>query len=64
MILEYFCSGDQAEFGRCIRELTPLSPAQSAELVRKIMVFAMERTAHECELSLKLLVWIMRNEER
>lgn len=36
MILEYFNSGDQAEFGRCIRELTPLSPAQSAELVRKV----------------------------
>ncbi|CAK9010040.1 unnamed protein product [Durusdinium trenchii] len=63
MILEYFNSGDQAEFGRCIRELTPLSPAQSAELVRKIMVFAMERTGVECELSLKLLVWIIRNEE-
>lgn len=63
MILEYFNSGDQAEFGRCIRELTPLSPAQSAELVRKIMVFAMERTVKECELSLALLVWVIRHEE-
>ncbi|CAL1157467.1 unnamed protein product [Cladocopium goreaui] len=63
MILEYFNSGDQAEFGRCIRELTPLSPAQSAELVRKIIVFAMERTVKECELSLALLVWVIRHEE-
>ncbi|CAJ1366888.1 unnamed protein product [Effrenium voratum] len=63
MILEYFDSGDHEEFGRCIRELTPLSSEQSAELVRKTMVFAMERTAAECELSLKLLIWISRNEE-
>jgi len=63
MILEYFNSGDQAEFGRCIRELTPVSPAQSAELVRKIMVFAMERSVKECELSMALLVWIIRHEE-
>jgi len=63
MILEYFNSGDTAEFGRCIREITPLSPAQSAELVRKIMVFAMERSGNECEMAIVLLVYIVRNEE-
>lgn len=63
MILEYFNSGDTAEFGRCIREITPLTPAQSAELVRKIMVFAMERSGSECEMALTLLVYIARNEE-
>eukprot|EP00931_Biecheleriopsis_adriatica_P094047 TRINITY_DN67750_c0_g1_i1.p1 TRINITY_DN67750_c0_g1~~TRINITY_DN67750_c0_g1_i1.p1 ORF type:complete len:526 (-),score=126.69 TRINITY_DN67750_c0_g1_i1:137-1633(-) len=63
MILEYFNSGDEAEFGRCIRELLPLASEQSAELVRKIMSFAMERTGKECEMALQLLVWISRNEE-
>eukprot|EP00930_Biecheleria_cincta_P072875 TRINITY_DN60217_c0_g1_i1.p1 TRINITY_DN60217_c0_g1~~TRINITY_DN60217_c0_g1_i1.p1 ORF type:complete len:483 (-),score=102.33 TRINITY_DN60217_c0_g1_i1:362-1810(-) len=63
MILEYFNAGDLAEFGRCIRDMSPLEPKQGAELVRKIMVFAMERTGEECEKSLKLLVWIIRNEE-
>lgn len=63
MILEYFNAGDLPEFGRCIRDMSPLEPGQGAELVRKIMTFAMERTGEECEKSLKLLVWIMRNEE-
>lgn len=63
MILEYFNAGDLAEFGRCIRDMSPLEPEQGAELIRKIMVFAMERTGEECEKSLKLLVWIVRNEE-
>merc|ERR1719498_1179131 len=47
-ILEYFNSGDEAEVGRCIRELSPLSTAQSAEIIRKIMVLAMERSGTEC----------------
>lgn len=63
MILEYLNSGDEVEFGRCIRELAPLSPEQSAELIRKIMVFAMERSGSECELALRLLVWLCRHEE-
>merc|ERR1719367_2618867 len=63
MILEYFNSGDEAEFGRCIRELAPLRPEQSAELIRKIMTLAIERSGRECEMALRLLVWLSRNEE-
>lgn len=63
MLLEYFTSGDLEEVGRCVRELTPLGPEHSAELVRKAMVFAMERSGAECEQALALLVWLSRNEE-
>jgi hypothetical protein len=63
MILEYFNSGDEAEVGRCISELSPLSAAQSAEVIRKIMTLAMERSGSECELALKLIVWLCRQEE-
>lgn len=63
MILEYFNSSDEVEFGRCICEIAPLTAEQSAELVRKVMVFAMERSGTECEQAIKLLVWLCRNEE-
>lgn len=63
MILEYFHSGDEEEFGRCIREIAPLTEQQGGELVRKVMVFAMERSGTHCELALKLLVWLTRHEE-
>mmetsp|Transcript_93527 Transcript_93527/g.273868 ORF Transcript_93527/g.273868 Transcript_93527/m.273868 type:complete len:493 (+) Transcript_93527:63-1541(+) len=63
MILEYFNSGDEAEFGRCVRELAPLSQEQSAELIRKVMVLAIERSGSECEMALRLLVWLCRHEE-
>jgi len=63
IIVEYFNSGDEAEVGRCISELSPLSAAQSAEVIRKIMVLAMERSGSECELALKLIVWLCRQEE-
>jgi len=63
MILEYFNSGDAAEFGRCVRDLAPISEDRSAELVCKIMLFAMERTGTECEEALILLVSLSRNEE-
>lgn len=63
MILEYFNSGDQAEFARCVCELAPLSNEQSSELVRKVMLFAMERSGAECELALQLLVHLCRQEE-
>lgn len=63
MILEYFNSGDKEEFGRCTRELAPLQAEQSAELIRKIMVLAMERTGQMCEMALDLLVWLCRHEE-
>jgi len=63
IITEYFNSSDTAEVGRCISELSPLSAAQSAEVIRKIMVLAMERSGSECELALKLIVWLCRQEE-
>jgi len=63
MILEYFDSGDEAEFGRCVRELAPLFPDQSAELIRKVMIFAMERSACDCARALRLLIWLCRHEE-
>jgi len=63
MILEYFNSGDEAEFGRCVRELTPLTDERSAELIRKVMALAMERSGAECEQALKLLVTLCRQEE-
>lgn len=63
MILEYFNSGDEAEFGRCVREMAPLSAEQSSELIRKVMAFAMERSSKECELSLRLMVFLNRHEE-
>lgn len=63
IILEYFNSGDEAEVGRCISELSPLSDSQSAEIIRKIMVLAMERSGAECELALKLIIWLVRQEE-
>jgi hypothetical protein len=63
MILEYFNSGDESEIGRCVRELQPLAPGQSAELIRKLMKFAIERSGHECEMALKLLIWLCRHEE-
>jgi len=63
MILEYFNSGDESEFGSCVRELAPLAPDRSAELVRKLMVLAMERSPSECDMATRLLVWLSRNEE-
>lgn len=63
MIIEYFNSTDKAEFGRCVRELAPWSESQSAELIRKIMHFAIERSGNECEAVLDLMVWLCRNEE-
>mmetsp|Transcript_11705 Transcript_11705/g.31966 ORF Transcript_11705/g.31966 Transcript_11705/m.31966 type:complete len:493 (-) Transcript_11705:209-1687(-) len=63
MILEFFNSGDEAEFGRCVRELAPLSRDQSAELVRKVMVLAIERSGSECEMALRLLICLARQEE-
>jgi hypothetical protein len=63
MILEYFNSHNEVEFERCVSELAPLSAEQSAELVRKVMVFAMERSGEECELALKLIVFLCRDEE-
>jgi len=63
MILEYFNSSDQVEFTRCVRDLAPLSQERGAELVRKVMHLAMERSGNECEQALKLLVSLSRNEE-
>lgn len=63
MIIEFFNSGDEAEFGRCVRELAPLSEERSAELIRKIMTVAMERSGADCEQALRLLVWLCRHEE-
>lgn len=63
MILEYFNSGDKEEFGRCFRELAPLNAEKGAELIRKVMAFAMERTGATCEQALNLLVWLCRHEE-
>jgi hypothetical protein len=63
MILEFFDSSDEAEFGRCVSELAPLSPAQSSELVRKLMALAMERSGTECEMALRLLVRLCHHEE-
>jgi len=63
MVLEYFNSADEAEFCRCVTELAPLSPEQSAELVRKVMVLAMERSGSECEQALVLLVRLWRDQE-
>jgi hypothetical protein len=63
IIFEYFNSGDQAEVGRCISDISPLSASQSAEIIRKIMVLAMERSGAECELALKLIIWLVRQEE-
>eukprot|EP00928_Gymnodinium_smaydae_P024815 TRINITY_DN1996_c1_g3_i1.p3 TRINITY_DN1996_c1_g3~~TRINITY_DN1996_c1_g3_i1.p3 ORF type:complete len:116 (-),score=29.51 TRINITY_DN1996_c1_g3_i1:93-440(-) len=63
MILEYFDSGGEAEFGRCVSELAPLSRAQSAEIVRKILCQAMERNAPANEKAIELLVWLCRHEE-
>lgn len=60
MILEYFNSWDKAEFARCVRDLAPLSDKRSAELVRKIMHLAMERSGSECEQVLTLLVFLCR----
>lgn len=63
MILEYFNSEDCEEVGRLVRELSPMTLEQSAEVVRKLMTFAMERSGKECELALQLLIWLCRHEE-
>jgi hypothetical protein len=63
MILEYFNSEDCEEVGRLVRELSPMTLEQSAEFVRKLMTFAMERSGKECELALQLLIWLCRHEE-
>mmetsp|Transcript_141914 Transcript_141914/g.257897 ORF Transcript_141914/g.257897 Transcript_141914/m.257897 type:complete len:253 (-) Transcript_141914:41-799(-) len=62
-ILEFFNSGDKAEVGRCVRDLQPLSPNRGAEIIRKIMVLAMERSGTECEQSFKLIVYLWRQED-
>lgn len=62
-ILEYFNSGDKAEVGRCVRDLSPLTPSRSAEVIRKIMVLAMERSGVECEQAFKLIVFLWRKED-
>jgi len=63
MILEYFNCWDQQEFARCVRDLAPLSDERGAELVRKIMHLAMERSGNECEQVLGLLVFLRRDNE-
>lgn len=63
MIQEYFESGDCEEVGRLVRELSPLTATQCAEIVRKLMTFAMERSGKDCEAALELLIWMQRQEE-
>lgn len=63
MIKEYFDSSDEAEVARCVRELAPLSPERSSELVRKLLVLAMERTSSERDLALRLLTFLVRDGE-
>jgi len=63
MILEFFNSGDENEFGRCVCDLAPLSDERSAELIRKVMTTAMERNGKDCEQALYLLTWLTRREE-
>mmetsp|Transcript_54537 Transcript_54537/g.100939 ORF Transcript_54537/g.100939 Transcript_54537/m.100939 type:complete len:529 (-) Transcript_54537:96-1682(-) len=63
MIEEYFNSGDVAEFTQCVRDLAPWSEAQSAELVRKLMTYAMEQSGTECEMALQLLIKLHHSEE-
>jgi len=63
MILEYFNGGDKEEFGRCVRELQPLPTDKSSELIRKVMTFAMERSATDRENALSLLVWLNHQDE-
>jgi hypothetical protein len=63
MILEYFTNGDEVEFGRCVSDLAPLSQDQSAELLRKVMSLAMERSGEECMAAMKIMAFLRRNEE-
>merc|ERR1712187_695259 len=46
-----------------VRDLAPLGQERGAELVRKVMHLAMERSGAECEQALKLLIWLCRHEE-
>merc|ERR1712187_730960 len=63
MIREYFDSGDEVEFRRCVCEFAPLTDEHSAELVQKVMILAMEDSGTQCERALKLLVSLCRQEE-
>ena len=62
-ILEYFDSKDVAKVGRIVRKLGPLKDEREGELVRKIYTFAMERSGAECELKLKLIVYLRAHEK-
>lgn len=63
MIQEFFNSGDEAEFGRCVSDLAPFTEERSAELIRKVMTMAMELSGTACEQALRLLIWLCRHEE-
>eukprot|EP00929_Paragymnodinium_shiwhaense_P014340 TRINITY_DN122243_c0_g1_i1.p1 TRINITY_DN122243_c0_g1~~TRINITY_DN122243_c0_g1_i1.p1 ORF type:complete len:494 (-),score=130.49 TRINITY_DN122243_c0_g1_i1:166-1647(-) len=63
MILEFFDCGDTAEFGRCVQDLAPLDAQRSAELVRKLLVLAMERSSSCRDKAMDLLHYLCRNEE-
>ncbi|CEL99197.1 unnamed protein product [Vitrella brassicaformis CCMP3155] len=53
-ILEYFDSLEKDEALRCVKEMD-LAPPQAAELVRKTISLAMERSGRECEAALGLI---------
>merc|ERR1719409_1678005 len=63
MIVEYFDSGDTAEFGRCVQDLAPLGTQRSAELVRKLLVLSMERSVSCRDKAMDLLTYLCRTEE-
>merc|ERR1712151_281605 len=62
-ILEYFDSNDKDEVRRVVQELQPLGDERAGELVRKLCIFAMERSGYECELAIELLASLRKDEE-
>lgn len=62
MILEYFDSGDKVEVAHLIREMD-LSPRIAGEVVRKIMMYSMERSGVECEDAVALLNHLVNVEQ-
>eukprot|EP00401_Gymnodinium_catenatum_P015268 CAMPEP_0117510034 /NCGR_PEP_ID=MMETSP0784-20121206/27782_1 /TAXON_ID=39447 /ORGANISM="" /LENGTH=480 /DNA_ID=CAMNT_0005305659 /DNA_START=99 /DNA_END=1541 /DNA_ORIENTATION=+ len=62
-ILEYFDANDKDEVRKVVQEMQPLGDERAGELVRKVCVFAMERSGEECDLALNLLEFLHKHEE-
>lgn len=61
-IIEYFDSGEKAEFARVLLTSTELEKAQRVEVPRKLISAAMDRSAVQCHNTVALLKYLVAAE--